>query len=254
VLEDSSQDDTDLEKCLGEVRRLCEAGRISSLNIDPARLRALQRPQSSVTVLVVGGFDGAFHHDLGNVHALHRHAHLFGRLLLLGRSCVAELLLGPEQLLAQERYHQQRWQRALAWRTDAEVASEPEAVTGAVGTGCSSSEIDACSPPTTAAAGDVARHELSLYRGVEGPTCGLYPLQGRCERVRSEGLRWNLEGVSLEFGHFISTSNRIMSYGDGGMGSGRVVVEVSHTLLWTHEYTLSHHPQPVQRNATAIIT
>jgi len=61
----------------------------------------------------------------------------------------------------------------------------------------------------------------------EGPTCGLIPIGHRCEFVHTTGLKWNLEGSSLEFGGMVSTSNRAM---------GKVItVQASHPLVFTAE-------------------
>jgi thiamine pyrophosphokinase len=67
----------------------------------------------------------------------------------------------------------------------------------------------------------------------EGPTCGLIPIMGRCERVVTTGLQWNLDGdVPLEFGGLVSSSNRVVN---------RVVtVESSSPLLFTAEITVKH--------------
>jgi thiamine pyrophosphokinase len=62
----------------------------------------------------------------------------------------------------------------------------------------------------------------------EGPTCGLIPIGGRCEAVRTTGLKWNLNGdMPLEFGGLVSSSNRIVA---------RVVtVKTSSPLLFSFE-------------------
>lgn len=61
----------------------------------------------------------------------------------------------------------------------------------------------------------------------EGPTCGLIPIGHRCEFVHTTGLKWNLDGSSLEFGGMVSTSNRVMEQ--------VVTVQASHPLVFTAE-------------------
>lgn len=61
----------------------------------------------------------------------------------------------------------------------------------------------------------------------EGPTCGLIPIGCRCEFVKTTGLKWNLDGASLEFGGLVSTSNRVMD--------DVVVVQSSHPIIFTAE-------------------
>mmetsp|Transcript_2333 Transcript_2333/g.5399 ORF Transcript_2333/g.5399 Transcript_2333/m.5399 type:complete len:422 (-) Transcript_2333:986-2251(-) len=62
----------------------------------------------------------------------------------------------------------------------------------------------------------------------EGPTCGLIPIGGRCDDVRTTGLQWNLEGdVPLEFGGLVSSSNRVVEE--------VVTVKTSSPLLFTAE-------------------
>jgi len=63
----------------------------------------------------------------------------------------------------------------------------------------------------------------------EGPSCGLIPIGGRCEFVKTEGLQWNLDNDSLEFGGLVSTSNCVVK------GRRDVKVLCSHPLLWTME-------------------
>ena len=62
----------------------------------------------------------------------------------------------------------------------------------------------------------------------EGPTCGLIPIQGRCDKVITTGLKWNLEGDQpMEFGGLVSSSNRVMNE--------VVTVETSSPMLFTTE-------------------
>lgn len=62
----------------------------------------------------------------------------------------------------------------------------------------------------------------------EGPTCGLIPIGGRCERVYTTGLKWNLDGdMPLEFGGLVSSSNRVVEK--------VVTVKASSPLLFSFE-------------------
>ena len=70
-------------------------------------------------------------------------------------------------------------------------------------------------------------HKIHRNSNIEGPHCGLIPIGQRCEFVKTNGLEWNLDNNSLEFGGLVSTSNRII--GD------EVTVLCSHPLLWTME-------------------
>jgi thiamine pyrophosphokinase len=67
----------------------------------------------------------------------------------------------------------------------------------------------------------------------EGPTCGLIPIMGRCEKVITTGLQWNLNGdVPLEFGGLVSSSNRIVN--------DLVTIETSSPMLFTTEIIVRH--------------
>ena len=69
-------------------------------------------------------------------------------------------------------------------------------------------------------------HHIERNRQIEDGTCGLIPLGGRCECVRTTGLQWNLDGDRpLAFGSLISSSNKVVGE--------RVTVETSEPLLWT---------------------
>lgn len=69
-------------------------------------------------------------------------------------------------------------------------------------------------------------HRIEVNREAESGSCGLVPLGGRCDGVRTAGLRWNLDGGrALEFGSLVSSSNEIVS--------PTVTIETSSPLLWT---------------------
>jgi len=70
------------------------------------------------------------------------------------------------------------------------------------------------------------KHVIETNRDAEDGSCGLIPLGGRCDRVVTTGLKWNLDGERpLEFGTLISSSNEIID--------ACVTVETSAPLLWT---------------------
>jgi thiamine pyrophosphokinase len=72
---------------------------------------------------------------------------------------------------------------------------------------------------------------IKPHRKVEGPSCGLIPLQGRAVAT-SKGLRWNLEATEMEIGGLVSTSNII--------DEDEVWVETDVDLIWTTELNEVH--------------
>ncbi|CAI2377737.1 unnamed protein product [Moneuplotes crassus] len=75
-------------------------------------------------------------------------------------------------------------------------------------------------------------HEIRISKNLESKIgVGLIPLSGKCENIKTSGLKWNLgnseeEFSSLEFGgEIISTSNEIIE--------DVVTIENSHSLMWT---------------------
>lgn len=65
--------------------------------------------------------------------------------------------------------------------------------------------------------------------GIEGPHCGLIPLQGQAT-VTTSGLKWDMERTVTRFGGLVSTSNRIQGE--------EVCVESDSDLVWTTELSL----------------
>ncbi|CAG9461917.1 unnamed protein product [Pedinophyceae sp. YPF-701] len=68
------------------------------------------------------------------------------------------------------------------------------------------------------------RNIIRVDRNVEGPTCGLVPLAGRAV-VSSRGLRWDMDGLELEMGAMVSTSNEV--------SADEVEVFTDVPLVWT---------------------
>ena len=52
-------------------------------------------------------------------------------------------------------------------------------------------------------------HLLLPAEGLDGPHCGLVPVQGPVAGVTTSGLEWNLTDQRLEMGLFISVCNKI---------------------------------------------
>ena len=60
---------------------------------------------------------------------------------------------------------------------------------------------------------------------------GLLPVGTGCNAVSTTGLAWNWEQQRVEFGGMISSSNRCTP-------GTAVVVDTSHPIIWTAEYSL----------------
>lgn len=70
------------------------------------------------------------------------------------------------------------------------------------------------------------KNVIAPNRRLESGSCGLIPLGGRCDRVTTSGLRWDLDGSApLEFGSLVSSSNEVVG--------SQVVIETESPLLWT---------------------
>jgi len=79
-------------------------------------------------------------------------------------------------------------------------------------------------------------HRIRVDPRFEGPTCGLIPLGGRCDKVTTTGLRWNLSDEPLAFGELVSTSNAISFTGSEVTD---VCITTSHPLVWSSSWRLS---------------
>jgi len=63
---------------------------------------------------------------------------------------------------------------------------------------------------------------------IEGPVCGIIPINGPALQVSTTGLKWNLDGDKSEFGGIVSSSNQVMP--------GEIVtIKSSNELIWTTE-------------------
>lgn len=81
----------------------------------------------------------------------------------------------------------------------------------------------------------VGTHHIYVDPSVEGPICGLIPIGRTVQRVRTEGLKWNVDGP-MSFGKdgLISTSNEFREE--------LVVIECSDPLIFTVQLRLNDEP------------
>ncbi|PIK33414.1 thiamine pyrophosphokinase 1-like protein [Apostichopus japonicus] len=70
-------------------------------------------------------------------------------------------------------------------------------------------------------------HTIDISSGLEGSTCGLFPLGGKCEAITTTGLKWNLNQDQMEFGGLISSCNTYEK------DATEVTVENNSPILWT---------------------
>jgi len=233
VVRDPDQDTNDLEKCLQLVQALCQGKQPTGIedaaeNADGTfSFPQLQNKESSITVVVFGAFGGRFDQQIATLHAIYLYADYFQRLVLLGDGNCATLLhpgtRPPQAQLARQ----------------GSLKASPTAAASAT-----SAERGTCSPQHTT-------HTLHLIPGIEGPSCSLLPVGGRCDVVSTTGLKWNLASQSLALGELISTSNRVMGRAKtapGASAEGRgdvegectVTVQCSQPVLWCCQVNLNN--------------
>ena len=77
-------------------------------------------------------------------------------------------------------------------------------------------------------------HIILPFEEIEGPLCGIIPIDGPTNCVTSMGLKWNLNGLELGFGKLVSSSNQTID------SPPRVVIETDKLLLWTSVFKEEH--------------
>eukprot|EP00472_Partenskyella_glossopodia_P005686 CAMPEP_0197529958 /NCGR_PEP_ID=MMETSP1318-20131121/30243_1 /TAXON_ID=552666 /ORGANISM="Partenskyella glossopodia, Strain RCC365" /LENGTH=327 /DNA_ID=CAMNT_0043085605 /DNA_START=245 /DNA_END=1228 /DNA_ORIENTATION=+ len=68
-------------------------------------------------------------------------------------------------------------------------------------------------------------HVIKVNRDYQGPHCGVIPIGGKTEQVKTKGLKWNLNGESLAFGGIVSSSNMLEDT--------KVAIDTSGPVIWT---------------------
>jgi thiamine pyrophosphokinase len=77
------------------------------------------------------------------------------------------------------------------------------------------------------------KHRIKINTKFEGPSCGLFCLNGRA-LCKTKGLKWNLDhSLGLEFGDLVSTSNLLDSTAKDEFHY--VEIENDLPILWTME-------------------
>jgi thiamine pyrophosphokinase len=57
------------------------------------------------------------------------------------------------------------------------------------------------------------RHRIIFNDRFHGPSCGLLPLGGKVRNIWTKGLKWDLDGQSMQMGGLVSSSNRKKNIG-----------------------------------------
>eukprot|EP01135_Chromosphaera_perkinsii_P003854 Nk52_evm2s259 gene=Nk52_evmTU2s259 len=77
---------------------------------------------------------------------------------------------------------------------------------------------------------------IQVNRMVEGPTCGLIPVGHKVNSIKTRGLKWDVEDVSMEFGGLVSSSNGFEEPSDFSMPLQEVWVQTSEAIVYTVEH------------------
>jgi len=54
------------------------------------------------------------------------------------------------------------------------------------------------------------KNQICQNKDVEGPTVGLIPIGRPCRNTITRGLKWNLNGETMEFGGLVSSCNIVV--------------------------------------------
>ncbi len=189
---DGDQDCNDLDKSLNAVSNWISERRRRSMSSDSGNIG-----NSAVQIYVYGAFGGRFDQEMASIQALYRWKDEFQYNIALYTDETFAILLAP---------HVRNEIRLPFYSKSKSMVSENDGEQ------------------------NEAEQNLERIRIGEGPTVGLIPIGCKCEGVKTEGLKWNLDGtIPLEFGGLVSTSNRAEDK--------VVVVECLQPLVFTAEMT-----------------
>jgi len=250
VVRDPDQDTNDLEKCLQLVQALCRGKQPTGIedtaeNADGVfNFPQLQNKENSITVVVFGAFGGRFDQQIATLHAIYLYADFFDRLVLLGDGNCATLLRPLSSSSTGADTETDADADTLQYQEKQNILEEEQDKETNTGTGTG----------TGGGGSSLITHCLHLIPGVEGPSCSLLPVGGRCDVVSTTGLKWNLASQSLALGELISTSNRVVcpaktdavtvasdaSEKEEKKKGSKITVQTSQPLLWCCQVNLNN--------------
>jgi thiamine pyrophosphokinase len=158
--------------------------------------------------LNVGAFGGRFDQEIANIHALYKWSNIFERIVLIGGGNTAELLQPGSHICTHVSIY-------LYMRTNIYIyiyiyiIYKYKYIYVYIGS-----------------------HICTLIKGVEGPGVSLLPLGCKVNSISTQGLHWDMTDMSLEMGHFISSSNKMKDE------CSSVVITTSDPVIWQTTLTI----------------
>lgn len=176
IIQDFDQDTNDLDKALQSV---CEWWN-NNINNNNAT-----KKKKKIQIYIYGAFGGRFDQEMASIQALYKWSHIFDYRVYLYNHETCAWLLKPMKNVNDDG----STSLSSIIRNDIQIPFFGEKEE------------------------DNNYYHDNIYVG-EGPTCGLIPIGCKCNVVKTNGLKWNLDGSCnnsmLEFGGLVSSSNRVM--------------------------------------------
>jgi thiamine pyrophosphokinase len=190
IIKDFDQDTNDLDKALSSVCQWWDDEKQKQNEEDDGK-------DVKIQVYIYGAFGGRFDQEMASIQALYKWSNVFDYRVFLYNHETCSWLLKPTTMNSDH--------------DDMPSSSSPSLSSCVVRNeiqipfyGEDEEEDDDYQNCNT-------KDSTSSMIIGEGPTCGLIPIGCKCNTVKTEGLKWNLDGSSsstLEFGGLVSSSNR----------------------------------------------